>query len=81
MKVKKPISKGVTILISIIVDLYDDDDGTVRIIQGKLMNLKGGEKVDTASIFGKWANHEPGEEIARKIVKKVCAIIKDEMFE
>ena len=80
MKVKKP-GKGLKRLIEILVDIYDDDDGAVKKIQGELLGFNGGEEKDPELIFGNWANPEPGDDVGRKIVKKVCAIIKDEMFE
>jgi len=79
MKVKKPMGKGVKKLIEILVDLSDDKD--VKNLQDELLKFKGGEEADPAIIFRNWTDLKSTDDVFRKIVKKVCIIIKDEMFE
>lgn len=81
MKVKKRVPDGVTELIKILVDLFDEPNDAVLKIHGRLLKYKGGETAHPDYIFGNWADPKPKYDDPHKIVKKVCAIIKDEMFE
>lgn len=83
MKVYK--SKGMDSLIEILDNIYHHE--SVKAIKTKLRTLNDGEQIsesDVDKIFmgptGNWANLNPTTDDPHKVIKIVCANIKETMF-
>lgn len=76
---------GIDALIAILDVIYSHD--SVREIRKKLINLNTGDSLSLSKVNeifmgleGNWADANPNPDDPRKVIKTICAYIKDQMF-